>query len=72
MIRKIAISDVHSVRKYVIHRCRRQDFMNGKLSLPAKKNLQIANVEQPKGSKVLSSSKCSDYEPIDYCSPLFP
>ena len=42
------------------------------LSLPARKELQTAHIEQPKRNTILASTKCSDYEPIDYCSPLFP
>ena len=75
MIRKIVISDVRSAGALFLQRNKKLNVMpKNRLSLPAGKNLKTTLVEQPNRNqnRVFASSKCSEYEGYDYCTPLFP
>ena len=76
MLRRIMISEMPRISRTMSSKGKKQSFVHGYrrgLSLPARKELQTANAEQTGRSKILAS-KCSypEYEPVDYCSPLFP
>lgn len=78
MIRKVSVElsttgNKLMLNKLALNKTKRPKFMSAKkLSLPAGKELKTNLTEQPQKVRVVVSSKCSEYEGYDYCTPLFP
>ena len=72
MIRKVGISDVRRTGRLLLQRSRKTKVLQRSMQLPAGKNLKTNVAEQPKRNNVFASTKCSEYEGYDYCTPLFP
>ena len=72
MIQKVGVSKVRTTAKLMLNKNKKTNLVNKKFSLPAGKELRTDIAEHPKRTKIFASTKCSEYEPFDYCSPLFP
>ncbi|MBO7672782.1 hypothetical protein J6S88_05160 [bacterium] len=73
MIRKVVLAEAPKKNMLVLPKSKKPVLQKRTMSLPARKELQTQVAEQPgRKTKVFTSTRCSDYEPIDYCSPLFP
>ena len=74
MLRGIMMSELPRAKRLVLPKRNKQNGLlnrTRRLSLPARKELQTTYADQPARTKI-QATKCSDYEPVDYCSPLFP